>query len=426
MKIRITPKPLSGEIMAISSKSATHRELICAALSTRKSKVACTAISDDIHATIECLEALGAKISDADGYISVQPIDRNNLPQRPKMHTGASGTTLRFMVPIISALGCGAEIHMEEGLSHRPMQPLLHSLSEHGGSYRWAEQTVLIVNPGPGLTGGEFVIPGDQTSQFISGLMFALPLIAYREEEPYITVLGTFESRGYVEMTRSVLARAGIDMGISARSRGCLQIRFQSEERFRRYDVPERLETEGDWSNAAFWIVASILSGGETIKVNGLSEDSKQGDAIIERMAREVISSARGDARIVDIRNIPDLMPILAVLASCNRCETLFTGGSRLRIKETDRLKTTSAMLENFGIDVEATEENLRVRALGRRLKGNCTIDSFHDHRIAMSAAIGAIAADGPVIIENAEAVAKSYPNFWEDYAALGGQIEFI
>ena len=428
MKIRITPHPLAGTIRAISSKSATHRELICAALSSRKSKVACTSISDDIHATIECLEALGAKITENDAYLSVQPIDRENLPKMPVMNTKASGTTLRFIVPIITVLGCGAEIHMDEGLSHRPMQPLLHCLSEHGGSFHWAEQKVLIIYPRPDITGGEFTIPGDQTSQFISGLMFALPLLKQEpgEEDPFITVVGTFESRGYVEMTRSVLARAGIDMGISARSRGCIQIRFQSDRGYRRYDVPEKLETEGDWSNAAFWIVGSVLSGGDTIKVEGLNEESEQGDACIERMAREVISAARGNARIVDIRNIPDLMPVLAVLSACNNCETLFTGGTRLRIKETDRLKTTSAMLQNFGIDLEVTEENLKVKAHGRRLHGNCTIDSFGDHRIAMSAAIGAIYADGPVIVERAEAVAKSYPGFWEDYAALGGKIEFL
>ncbi len=428
MKIKITPHPLGGKIKAISSKSATHRELICAALSSRKSKVACNAVSEDIHATIECLEALGAKIIENDGYISVQPIDRKNLPKKPVMNTKASGTTLRFIVPIITALGCGAEIHMDEGLSHRPMQPLLHCLSEHGGSFHWAEQTVLIICPNNGLTGGEFTIPGDQTSQFISGLMFALPLIEIYpgEEDPIITVSGTFESRGYVEMTRSILSRAGIDLGISPRARGCIQIRFLSDRGYRRYDVPERLETEGDWSNAAFWIVASVLSGGDTISVEGLKEESEQGDACIERMAREVIASARGNARIVDIRNIPDLMPILAVLSACNNCETLFTGGTRLRIKETNRLETTSEMLKKFGITVEVTDENLKVKARGRKLSGNCTIDSFGDHRIAMSAAIGAIYADGPVIIERAEAVAKSYPGFWEDYVALGGKIEFI
>ena len=400
MNLNLTPSLLSGKISAIPSKSMAHRLLICAAFADRDTEIFCPRLSSDITASAECLKALGAEIEYDDGVFCVKAI--TNVKDMAEIDCGESGSTLRFLLPVVCALGKGAKIKMHGRLPERPLSPLWEELEAHGCSLS-KEGDVLTV--GGKLHGGKFKLRADVSSQFISGLLFAIPLL---EEESEIELVGNVESAGYIRMTMDALSTFGVQTEMDG---NILKIKGG-----KKYISPVKAVVEGDWSNAAFWYAANSM--GSRIEITGLDESSSQGDRkVIE--AVNVITS--GDC-VIDVKDIPDLVPILSVLASVSKGKTEFINAGRLRIKESDRIKSVCEIIKSLGGDCTETENGIIINGV-RQLHGG-TVDSVNDHRIAMSAAIAATVCEQSVIVLGAEAVNKSYPDFWKDYESLGGKVK--
>ena len=389
MDITITPQQLSGTVAAIPSKSQAHRLLICAAFADRPTTLYCPDTNRDIEATAECLSALGATVErTATGYF-VSPC--KEVSKDATLNCCESGSTLRFLLPIAGALGVNATVLMSGRLPQRPLSPLWEEMERMGCSLsRPTENTISCQGK---LRPGHYRIDGGVSSQFITGLMLALSLL---EAESRLEITGTVESKPYIEMTRQAMTLFCADPDRP----GALPFRS-----------PGELTVEGDWSNSAFFLAAKVL--GSDVTVTNLSHTSAQGD----RAIAQLLPQLELGSPTISAAHIPDLVPILAVVAGA-RQGALFTDIHRLRLKETDRVATVSAMLESLGARVETTENTLRVFPA---VYHSCAIDAANDHRIAMASAIAATVADGPVTILGAEAVNKSYPKFWEEYRRLGG-----
>ena len=401
MKAIIEPSPLAGTVPAIASKSQAHRLLICAALADRETTIACPTLSADITATADCLRALGADITYENGLFTVKPIA--HVPARPVLDCGESGSTLRFLLPVVCALGAKATIKMHGRLGARPLSPLWEELIAHGAVLTKPDPDTVAVEGA--LAAGEYAIAANISSQFISGLLFALPLLEGRST---VRLTGHLESAAYLAMTVRALDLFGVacplEDGVFSLPGG------------RPHVSPGAVRVEGDWSNAAFWIVADKLSGG-TVAVTGLDPDSPQGDRAVAALAEAI---AAGGA-VVDCQNVPDLVPVLSVLAAAVPGVTRFVNAGRLRIKESDRLATTAGLIRALGGQARELPEGLEIT--GRERLAGGEVASANDHRIAMSAAVAAIVCNGPVVLTGAQAVNKSYPGFWADYAALGGRV---
>ncbi len=384
MDITISPGKLSGTVTAIPSKSQAHRLLICAAFADRETELICSETNRDIEATADCLRALGADIQRTETGYLVAP--HNEVPAQAVLNCCESGSTLRFLLPIAGALGVDATFQMEGRLPQRPLSPLWEEMERMGCTLsRPTENTIRCQGK---LKAGKYNIDGGVSSQFITGLLFALSLIPGESE---LNITGKIESKPYIEMTKQAMAL------------------FEAP----RYRSPGTVTVEGDWSNGAFFLAAGAL--GNEVTVTNLCSDSAQGDraavALLPRLEEPIT---------IDATNIPDLVPILAVTSGAKR-GAVFTGIQRLRIKESDRVASTIAMLTALGGNAEATESTLTV--FGTGYTGG-TVDTCNDHRIAMAAAIAATVGTEPVTILGAEAVNKSYPTFWEEYKRLGGQYE--
>ncbi len=384
MNITITPGKLNGTVAAIPSKSQAHRYLICAAFAGSPTTLLCPDTNRDIEATADCLRALGADIQRTEtGYV-IYPI--GSIPECAVLNCCESGSTLRFMLPIVGALGVDATFRMEGRLPQRPLSPLWEEMERKGCTLqRPTENTIRCQGK---LQPGDYSIDGGVSSQFITGLYYALPLINGKTS---LTITGKLESKPYVTMTVRALSRYGYPGNQS----------------------PGEITVEGDWSNGAFWLAAKQMKN--DITVTNLSTDSPQGD----RAAAELLLQLDNNITI-DATDIPDLVPILAVTAGAKQ-GAVFTGIQRLRIKESDRVASTIAMLTALGGKAESTESTLTIYGTGFR---GGTVDACNDHRIAMAAAIAATVCTQPVTILGAEAVNKSYPGFWEEYKRLGGQYE--
>lgn len=395
MKVTITPQKLQGTVPAIPSKSAAHRLLICAALADRQTVIRCDKTSADIDATADCLRAMGAEIARVGDDFHVTPI---LAAQKAKLDVGESGSTLRFLLPVLCALGQDAEVILHGRLPDRPMEPLWSLLQENGAVLQKPCREVIAVSGK--LTGKDFTIAADVSSQYISGLLFALPLLG----GGCVTLTGKVESEGYIRMTVQALEAFGIQ---ADRQENVIRIKGS-------YRSPGTAMVEGDWSNAAFWLTADALCGNVTC--TGLDENSCQGDKAVV----QALNAIKNGNATLDASQIPDLVPILAVAAALTPGTTHITGAARLRLKESDRLQTVRQMLCDLGGSVTELADGLIVYGQAS-LKGGTT-SACGDHRIAMAAAIASIGCAEPVVIEGAEAVNKSYPRFFSDFAMLGGQ----
>ena len=394
MDICITPKKLYGNINAIPSKSQAHRMLICAAFSDQPTTLICPETNRDIEATANCLTALGAGITWLSNGYRVKPIEE--VPLRASLPCQDSGSTLRFLLPIAGALGVDTVFQMTGRLPQRPLTPLWEEMERMGCTL--TRPTADTIRCTGRLRSGEYAINGTVSSQFITGLLFALSLLPGQSR---LQVLGKLESAPYVSMTLAAMERFGIS---------CNDYCFPGNGRFH---SPGTVTVEGDWSNAAFFLAAQAL--GSPIQVGNLNPDSPQGDRVCARLLPEL-----KDKLTISAADIPDLVPILAVTAAANQ-GAVFTAISRLRLKESDRVASVMDMLRALGGQAEADETTLTVYGTG--LHGG-TVDSHNDHRIAMSAAIAATVCDSPVTILGAQCVEKSYPKFFTDYTSLGGQYE--
>ena len=399
MIARIRPGKLSGTIPAIPSKSEAHRSLICAALADAPTILAMGPGSEDIDATIRCLCAMGAKVRREENSLHISPIE--TLPESCLADCGESGSTLRFLLPVAGALGVDTRFQMHGRLPQRPISPLDRELQRSGCSLSRPEADVLRISGR--LRPGEYELPGDVSSQYISGILFALSLL---DGESILRVCGKMESAGYVDMTLQSLSAFG-----SEPERIPGGWRISGTGRFR---SPGMLTIGGDWSNAAFWLCADAIDGCR-VSMTGLNENSAQGD---RRILEELRRMRVGGGITIDAANIPDLVPILAATACARGQDMRIINAQRLRIKESDRLESVSRTLNRLGGCVTETDDGLLVDA-SRPLGGE--VHACGDHRIAMMAAIASCACENEVVIHGAEAVNKSYPGFWADFAALGG-----
>lgn len=394
MDITLFPGKLSGSVQAIPSKSQAHRLLICAAFSDSPTLLECPQTNEDIEATARCLNALGADICRTESGYVVKPISA--IPASAELDCGESGSTLRFLLPVVCALGVNTIIRMHGRLPYRPLSPLWEELERMGCSLHRPTETTIAVSGK--LQPGEFSIAGNISSQFISGLLFAAALM---DGNSSITITGTLESKPYVDMTTHALNTFGVDT-TNYQIAGSLPFRS-----------PGRIVVEGDWSNAAFFLAAKVL--GNPVEVTNLNLNSPQGD----RAVSEILLKSDMPANI-SAANIPDLVPILSVVFAAKN-GAVFTDIARLRLKESDRVDSVCRMLKSLGAEASATDNTLTVQPASFR---GCTIDAAGDHRIAMAAAIAATVASGPVTILGADCVSKSYPAFWQAYQSLGGYYE--
>jgi len=412
----VLPGTRTGLIRIPASKSQAHRLLICAALGHTPVTIPCDGLSRDITATMECLNGLGASIRESSsGILEVTPIaNKDSLCQ---LFCGESGSTLRFLLPVIGALNREVTFHMEGRLPQRPLAPLDELLCLHGMHIR---QEADLLHAGGTLCAGDFSIPGNISSQYISGLLLALPLL---NGDSRLTVTGTVESQAYITMTEDALRMAGI--------------RFEKSENTyhipgnQSYQLPRNCPVEGDYSNAAFFLCSGALSR-EGITVKGLSPHSAQGDRqileILQRFGAQVIENEDGvtvkhgalHGIEIDAAPIPDLIPVLSVVAAGADGTTYIQNAGRLRLKESDRLASTTQMLTTLGAEIHELADALIIH--GKPYLQGGTVSSWNDHRIAMSAAVAAGLCREPVVIEDSQCTEKSYPRFWEDLEGLKGE----
>ncbi|MDR0489673.1 MAG: 3-phosphoshikimate 1-carboxyvinyltransferase, partial [Oscillospiraceae bacterium] len=381
--MRVIADRLEGVVSAVPSKSEAHRAFICAALADKHTHIECRGGSDDIDATVACLSALGAVIRrDQAGY-DVNPINRAESGETVSLSCGESGSTFRFLLPIVGALGRNASFVLKGRLPERPLSPLYEELARHG-----CELSPQGSNPfyaAGQLVPGNYLLDGGVSSQFISGLLFALPLL---DEDSKLRLEGNLESLPYIELTVKMLETFGINTAFDG---GAFSIMGGQG-----YLSPGVVRIDGDWSNAAFWLGAGAIGEGR-ITCTGLDMKSRQGDrAIVEILSHfgariecsdGAVSVSGGQLRGVEIdaRDIPDLVPILAVIGAAAEGDTIIRNAGRLRTKESDRLAAMAELLRRLGADANETEDGLVLHG-GAVLKGG-TVSSCGDHRIAMAAA---------------------------------------
>lgn len=409
---RVQPGPRTGRVSIPASKSRAHRLLICAALSGQETELICQGISKDIEATMACLRGMSVEITQTGDCIRVAPGPWSK-EKKVVLPCGESGSTLRFLLPVVGALGLQGEFRMEGRLPQRPLQPLWDLLEMHGMDLRQEGERLDFSGQ---LRPGYYEIPGNISSQYVSGLLFALPLLA---GESSLKVTGAVESADYIAMTEDALRQFGLLLSGEGYS----------------YQIPgggypaaaiaarQGLRVESDWSSAAFFLSLGALSPAG-VTVTGMDLSSRQGDRRILKLltgfgaevtaAAEEITVRRGEmhGQRIDAAAIPDLVPILAVVAASCPGETIIEHAERLRLKESDRLMAVSTMLNALGAEVRERIDGLEI--IGSSHLAGGEVSSFNDHRIAMSAAVAASLCQHPVIIQGAESTEKSFPGFWE------------
>ena len=435
MNVRVLPGELAGAVVAPSSKSEAHRLLICAAFAPGTTDIACTTTSDDIDATIRCLEALGARIARTRVGFRVRPVPgtsaSDNVPEPAPdalLDCGESGSTLRFLLPVVAALGRGARLAMAGRLPQRPLSPLYEELE--GGGVELGPQGTSPLTVSGRLRPGRFELPGDVSSQYVSGLLMAAPLLGAPVE---VVVAEPIESRPYIDLTVSALAQFGVNVSEAPCPAGDGRPARSFVVSPGGLSSPGVVSVGGDWSGAAFWLAAGALSA-HGVEVSGLDLSSAQGDrqvlAALALLGARVLRGHEGAAclrdrlrgRTLSVASCPDLVPPLAAVAALAEGTTRITGAARLRLKESDRLATVSAAVNALGGRARVVGDDLVIEGV-ETLSGG-VVDAAGDHRIAMMAAVLATRCSGPTTIVGAECVSKSYPAFFEDLSSLGGICE--
>lgn len=410
----LTPGPRTGRITVPGSKSQAHRLFLAAALGRAPVRFTCRGLSADLRATLACLAALGARVQNLEGDhftifpLSAPPAGEISLP------CGESGTTLRFLLPLVGALGVEAVFQRQGRLPQRPLEPFLTELTRHGMTIRTQGDALLVKGR---LAPGGYALPGHISSQFISGLLLALPLLPGRST---LTLTSPPQSAPYISLTEQVLRQAGLQL-----------VRHENEYEIpggQAYALPTPQTVAGDWSAAAPFLCAGALSP-QGVTVSGLALPSAQGDSalpsLLQKMGAEVAFSpdgvtVRAGSRrpiTVDAGPIPDLIPPLCALCAVAEGQSRIQNARRLRYKESDRLQGVAALLNALGGNIQIDGDDLVIFGVPR-LHGGIA-DPQGDHRLAMTAAVAASACAGPVTVLDADCVQKSYPAFWADFRRL-------
>ena len=419
MTVECTPSVLSGTIQSISSKSHAHRVLICAALSQNPTKIYCNVMSKDIAATIACLKSMGTEIITDGDTITVIPKEFN---KDSSLDCNESGSTLRFFMPVVSALGMNATINGRGRLPQRPISPLKEEMEKKGVTFHTGN--VFPLHLSGQLQSGEYEIQGNISSQFITGLLFALPIL---QGDSKLKLIPPVESKSYLDITVSVLRQFGIEI----QEKENLYIIKGNQK----YTSPEEIRVEGDWSNASFLLCAGALCE-KGVTVTDLDTNSPQGDKkileVLKNMGADVsisgseitVKKNKLNGITVDASDIPDAVPIISVVATACEGDTTIINAGRLRIKESDRIASVMDMLSSVGADVTETDDGIIIRG-GNILTGG-TVNGYNDHRIVMSASILSSLCKDKVIITDGNAVEKSYPDFFTDFNNMGGNANVI
>ena len=405
MDVTIIPGTLKGAVTPPPSKSQAHRLILAAALAGGVSTLSNVELSRDVAATLDCVAALGARW-ERRGEDALEITGTGGLfppgGELPRFDCGESGSTLRFLIPVALAAAGGGVFTGRGRLMDRPQGPYQRLCAERGIAWEREGDTLTLRGR---LEPGEYALPGDVSSQFITGLLYALPLLP---GESVIRVTTGLESRDYVSMTLEALG----DSGVAVYKEGNA-LRVPGGQRF----LPQRRAVEADWSQAAFWYAANFL--GAQADIRGLDPASSQGDRAVASFYWKL--ARPGDVEL-DVSQCPDLVPPLCAMAAVRKGTARLTHAARLRLKESDRLSSVTAALTALGADIQEGADSLTIRGLDR-LAGGGVVDCQNDHRIAMMAAVAAQACERPVTLLGAECVSKSYSRFWEDYKMLGGEV---
>lgn len=409
----------NGAVTAPPSKSDVHRAIICAALSKGRCTISPVALSNDIKATIGCIKALGAQ-AEIEG--TTLTVDGTHIFENKEatLDCGESGSTLRFFIPVAAAGGVKTEFVGHGSLLPRPIGLFAEILPDAGVECETTGVLPLKINGT--LRSGRFEVPGNVSSQFITGLLFALPLL---EGDSDIVLTSPIQSVGYINMTIRTMSQFGVEI-----EKTDFGWHIKGSQSYRACDY----KTDGDWSQAAFFMVAGALGG--SVTVNGVSADSAQGDKkvaeILSQFGARVTQNADSvtveknnlNAITIDASQIPDLVPVLSVCAAFAEGTTRIIKAERLRIKESDRLKTTAELLNTLGAEVKELPDGLEIKGISSLNGGS--VNGFNDHRIVMSAAVCASRCGGDITCSDAMSINKSYPDFFKDYNSIGGKADVL
>lgn len=423
MNVKIKPNEIKGKMKSIPSKSLLHRAIILSGIAKDREIILeqVNTISEDIEATLTCIEKLGAKTKVEGDSIRITSLG-NIKKSKVELHCKESGTTLRLLLPLVSTFSKEATVDCSDGLRKRPIRELIETLEESGLYFK---EKGFPINISGNVTTDFFKISGDISSQYVSGLLLLSSLLDQRSSIYLTTKL---ESRAYVNITIKVLRDFGII--VNELEEGVFEI-YGGRDKIL---PPKEYQIEGDWSNAAFFLVGGCL--GDSIKMSGLNLESSQGDKKIVQILKKAgailtcsddfISSNRSHLNSfeVDFSETPDLFPILSVVAALSKGQSILKGGERLKLKESNRIESTFQMLKSLGADVKKRDDGLIIQ--GKEILDGGIVNSFNDHRIVMSATMASIKCKEPVSIVNAGAVKKSYPNFFDDFKKVGGIFDVI
>lgn len=423
MDVLITRSSLDGMLPATQSKWALHRMIFCSALSEEPTVLTVNHISDDINGALDTVKRFGGNVLPVSEHrFRISPIWANKAT-RPVIYARESGTFLRFIIPVAAALFDEFEIRCATVVP--PYSPIMQQMEEHGCKCSYGDGVMRFCGR---LKGGKFTLAGNTGGRFLSGLLFALPLLA---EDSYVVFTSTLQTGGYVDMTLETAAKYGVRI---YRKDGGYYVKG-AQKYVKPFDC-EKLTVEGDWSGAALWLVGGVL-GGE-VCCGGLNMDSSQPDKEIVRLLSDMGAEIRADRRTnsvfafrsklkgidVDCSAVPDLVPALAVAMSLAEGNSMIRNIGWLRHKESDRIHSLCYNLNRMGARVTEYDDALGFTGV-KQLHGAET-DSFGDHRIAMAMAIAASVARGQTVLKSADAVNKSYPRFFNDFLQLGGNVEDI
>ena len=421
MEIKIIPTKLKGEIGIPPSKSYSHRAIIAAALAGGESNIENLNFSVDIQTTTDIMKNFGAKIEQGEDYLKIignsgQMVSENNYIQ-----CNESGSTIRFIIPLALTKDNGQlTIDGKGKLVERPLDTYYKIFEKQDIEYKTTNGKLPLYIKGE-IKPDTFETEGNISSQFITGLLYTLPLL---DDDSKIIIKNNLESKGYIDLTLEILKLAGIEIT----NNDYKSFDIKGNQKYSAFDYT----VEGDYSQAAFWIVAGIL--GDEMNCKNIYKDSLQGDKeiieIVQRMGAVLEISEKSvkvfpgktKGTVIDISQCPDIGPILTVLAALSEGETRIINAERLRIKESDRITSIKTELNKLGAKIEEDGDSLIIQGVSE-FEGGVSVDSWNDHRIAMALAIASTKCKYPILITGASAVRKSYPNFWNDFVAMGGKI---
>lgn len=423
--LKIYPKSLRGEVKIPPSKSMAHRAVICAALGNGISKVSNIDMSDDIIATVQAMRSLGAVIEQDNDVLTIKGVKNpevsSNIEKERTIDCNESGSTLRFLVPISLIFEGTTKFIGRGNLGKRPLNTYYEIFDNQGIEYSYTEGVLDLIVSGK-IKADEFRVKGNISSQFITGLLFTLPLL---DGDSKIVITTELESKGYLDLTLSAMK----DFGIDVVNNDYKEFIIKGNQEY----ISRDYRVEGDYSQAAFFLSGDAL--GDEVKLLDLKEDSLQGDRevidILKRMGMEYKVDKDGisgkvdslKSTLIDASQCPDIIPVLSAVAALSEGRTEIINAGRLRIKECDRLNAVAVELTKLGAKIEEKPEGLVIDGV-KEFKGGVEVWSHKDHRIAMTLAIAASRCKEPIILKDWECVSKSYPQFFEDYRTLGGRAD--